>query len=67
MKLERKLKRYLRKKQLADRYQTCTRTIDRMAKDGRLPPPDFYNGKLPMWDEEKVEAAERAAVQRQPD
>jgi predicted DNA-binding transcriptional regulator AlpA len=59
---EPKTKRYLRKRQLSERYQCTTRTVDRMSQDGRLPAPDFYSGKMPMWDEAKVEAAERAAV-----
>ncbi len=59
---ENKAKRFLRRKQLAARYSTCTRTIDRMVEDGRLPEPDFYIGKLPMWSEEKIEAQERAAM-----
>ena len=55
---------YIRRRQLATRYQVTTRTIDRMIEDGRLPPPDLYNGKAPLWSDEKIEANERAAAAR---
>ena len=38
-----KSKKYLRKKAVAERYGVNDRTIDRMAKDKRLPAP-FYLG-----------------------
>ena len=59
---EAKKKRYLRKKQLAERYSTHTRSIDRMVKDGRLPKPSIFMGSLPLWDEAEIEANEAAAV-----
>ena len=55
-------KRYLRKKQLAARYSTCVRTVDRTVEDGRLPSPDFYMGKSPLWLEDTLEACERSAM-----
>jgi hypothetical protein len=51
-------KTYLRKQQVAARYQTTPRNIDRMAADGRIPEPDFYNGRTPLW------ASDRAAAVR---
>jgi hypothetical protein len=60
------MKTYLRQPQLAKRYGTSLRTIQRMKRDGRLPSPDFYMGPFPMWSEETIEANERAAALRVP-
>jgi len=58
---------YLRKRQLAARYGVHVRTIDRMVDDGRLPRPDIFMGKLPMWSDETIAANERrATTERQP-
>jgi hypothetical protein len=57
-------KTYLRKQQVAARYQTTPRNIDRMAADGRIPEPDFYNGRTPLWDTDKLDASDRAAAVR---
>ena len=38
-------RRYLRKRAVAERYGVHERSVDRMKNDGRLPPPDFYNGR----------------------
>lgn len=56
-----KPKKYLRKKAVAERYSVDERTVDRMASDGRLPPP-FYITKFPLWDEEALDASDRAAT-----
>jgi hypothetical protein len=58
------LKTYLRKRQVASRYQTTDRNVDRMARDGRIPPPDFYNGRFPLWDAAKLDANDHAAAAR---
>jgi hypothetical protein len=59
--------RWLRKKQVAARYTTTPRHVDRMVLDGRLPAPEHPLGpKTPMWDEQKLDAHDRAAVMRQP-
>jgi hypothetical protein len=63
VKLERKLKRYLRKKHLAERYSCHVRSIERMIKDGRPPKPQYTMG-YPMWAEDDIEANERAAAMR---
>jgi hypothetical protein len=55
-------KRFLRRKHLAERYSITERTVERMVKDGRLPPPDLYNGPFPLWDETSVEKAERTTL-----
>ena len=54
-------KKFLRIKQVADSYGVHSRTVPRWVKDGRIDPP-IYMGKFPLWDEEKLEARERAAV-----
>jgi hypothetical protein len=57
-------KTYLRKRQVAERYQTTDRNVERMAADGRIPKPDFYNGRFPLWDVAKLDANDRAAAAR---
>jgi hypothetical protein len=59
-------KRWLRKRQMRERYGNVTdRTIERAVKDGRLPPPQFpFNNAVPFWDEETVAAHERAATMK---
>jgi predicted DNA-binding transcriptional regulator AlpA len=54
-------KQFLRKSQVAQRYQVHERSIDRMAEDGRIPKP-IHRGKFPLWDESKLEEFERRAV-----
>jgi predicted DNA-binding transcriptional regulator AlpA len=56
-----KPKKFLRKRVVAERYGVNTRTIERMSIDGRLPPP-IYIGKFPLWDEEALDASDRAAA-----
>jgi predicted DNA-binding transcriptional regulator AlpA len=54
-------KQFLRKAQVAARYQVHERSVDRMARDGRIPQP-IYRGRFPLWDESKLEAFERETV-----
>jgi hypothetical protein len=54
-----KSRRRWRRKQLADYWSVSDRTIDRMARDGRLGEPK-YIGRMPTWSDEQREAAERA-------
>jgi predicted DNA-binding transcriptional regulator AlpA len=56
-----KPKRFLRKRAVGDRYGVNDRTVDRMKMDGRLPPP-IYHGKFPLWDEDALDASDRAAA-----
>ena len=56
-----KSKKYLRKVAVAERYSIDERTVDRMAVDGRLPAP-VYRGKFPLWDEDQLDASDRAAA-----
>jgi hypothetical protein len=56
-------KKFLRKAAVAARYSVDERTVDRMAQpqDGRLPPP-HYRGRIPLWDEDELDASDRAAA-----
>jgi hypothetical protein len=54
-----KRKRYLKKKDLARRYGNCIKTVERMWKEGRIPPPDIWNAKSPLWSEDSLEKHER--------
>jgi predicted DNA-binding transcriptional regulator AlpA len=60
------LKTYLRKQQVAERYSTSVRNIDRMSSDGRIPAPTLKNGRTPLWDTAAIDAADRAATMRSP-
>ena len=58
-----KSRRFLRKRQVAARYNVDERTVDRMAKDGRLPPYTYLPGsKLPLQDEAELDARDDAAA-----
>jgi hypothetical protein len=58
---------YLRKAQFAARYGITIRTLERMIDNGRLPKPDFFLGRLPVWSDEAIIANEkRAAAERRP-
>ena len=56
-----KSKKYLRKTAVAERYSIDERTVDRMSIDGRLPPP-IYITRFPLWDEDRLDARDRAAA-----
>jgi hypothetical protein len=60
------MKRYLRKKQLRERYgRDNDRYVERAVKDGRLPKPTMFQGKTPLWDEAILDAHDRrCAVER---
>jgi hypothetical protein len=53
--------RWLRYEHLCARYgDVSTRTIQRMVKDGRLPPPKFPVGRhLPLWREDELDEHDR--------
>jgi hypothetical protein len=59
-------KPHYRRADLAARYQVDLRTVANMVADGRLPPPDFYLGRFPIWHFESIENNERAAAARRP-
>jgi hypothetical protein len=56
-----KSKKYLRKTAVAERYSVNERTVERMVLDRRLPPP-IYITKFPLWDEDQLDACDRAAT-----
>jgi hypothetical protein len=58
-------KQFFRKAQVAARYGVNARTVDRMKRDGRLPPPT-YRGRIPMWDGTALDQYDRAATVAQP-
>lgn len=49
--------RKLRKRALAERFDVCTRTVDRWLRDGILPRPTIING-LYYWDLADIERCE---------
>jgi predicted site-specific integrase-resolvase len=52
---------FLRKKQVAARYNVAERTIERWSEDGRLPPP-IYRGIVPLWDQSELDGQDHAAA-----
>ena len=54
-------KQFLRREQVAGRYGIAARTVDRMAGDGRLPPP-MHLGRVPLWDQDQLDARDAAAA-----
>jgi hypothetical protein len=61
-------KRYMKNKAVAERYGGITpRAVEIMVNDGRLPRPEYPLGdRLPLWDVDKLDEADRIAVTRQP-
>jgi hypothetical protein len=59
-------KRWLRKKQVRARYgDVVDKTIERAVRDGRIPPPEYpFGNNVPFWDEETLEAHERAVTMK---
>jgi hypothetical protein len=55
--------RWYRKKQLAERYSTTTRTVDRWVEGKKFPAPDgrLPNG-APLWADTTIESHERKRV-----
>jgi hypothetical protein len=61
-----KPKRWLRKRQVGERYgDVDDRTVDRMKLDGRIPPPTYF-GRIPMWAEDELDASDRQATRTRP-
>jgi hypothetical protein len=54
-------KKFYRKAAVAARYAITPRTVDRMARDGRLPLP-LYRGRWPHWDGDELDRFDRAVV-----
>lgn len=50
-------RRYLRKADVAARYRWKAKiSVDRAVKEGRLPPPDTFMGRDPLWLEQTLDA-----------
>jgi hypothetical protein len=58
------MKTYSRKRQVANRYSTTIRNVDRMVEDQRIPGPAFYNGRCPLWDNDELDENDRRATVR---
>jgi hypothetical protein len=57
--------KYLRKKAVALRYgYESDRSVDRAVAAGRLPKPDFYQSRFPLWSVHTLDAFD-AALARQ--
>jgi predicted DNA-binding transcriptional regulator AlpA len=59
---ERKARRFLRKKKVAERYDTTERSIERKVEQGILPEPYYFGSRFPRWAEDELDAADRAAL-----
>jgi hypothetical protein len=61
--MSKEILRWYRKKQLAERYSTTTRTVDRWVDAGKFPVPDgrLPNG-APLWADTTIENHERKSV-----
>jgi hypothetical protein len=56
--------RWLRNKQQRERYGNCsTRTLERMRRDGRLPPARYpFGNKIPANTEAELDAHDAAVI-----
>jgi hypothetical protein len=52
--------KFLRKRQVAQRYSITPRSVERWSADGRLPAPT-YRGTIPIWSVDKLDAYDRQA------
>jgi hypothetical protein len=56
-------RRYLRKHGVAERYAVDVRTVDRMQRDGRIPPARYLPGsRFPLWAIDELDANDRQAT-----
>jgi hypothetical protein len=56
------MKTYYGRLDLAKRYKTTDRNIDLMWRAKKLPPPDMYRGRSPLWSDETLDEHDRAAA-----
>jgi excisionase family DNA binding protein len=56
------MKKYLRARQVAERYGCHVRTIERMVKDRRIPAPIYLGSRFPLWSIEELDSADRQAT-----
>jgi hypothetical protein len=57
---------YLRKNQVAARYGTTPRHVERLVEAGRIPKASLYMGRWPLWDERELDQHDRAAGKQRP-
>ena len=59
--------KWLRNKQQRERYGCTTRTLERMRKDGRLPPPKYpFGNGIPANTEAELDAHDLAVIKGGP-
>jgi len=56
--------KYLRKRQVAERYGIHERSVDAMSKDGRLPKPHYHGSRIPRWLESELDAQDQTASRK---
>jgi hypothetical protein len=56
------MKTYNGRLDLAKRYKTTDRNIDLLWRAEKLPPPDIYRGRSPLWSDETLDEWDRAAT-----
>jgi hypothetical protein len=58
-------RRFLRKRDVAERYRTTPRNVEDKVRQGVLPPPEYF-GRFPIWDEALLDECDRrrAAIVR---
>ena len=54
-------RKFLRKAQVVERYGLDERTVDAMARDGRLPRPYYFGRRLPLWAIDELDECDRRA------
>ena len=58
-------RRYFRKRNVAERYGISDRSVDRLARAGRIPPPIYLPGsRFPLWLESEFDENDRASTLR---
>jgi predicted DNA-binding transcriptional regulator AlpA len=57
-------KKYLRTAQVAARYACHVRTVPRMVKDKRIPPPYYFGTRFPKWAEDELDENDRQVAKR---
>jgi len=59
--------KWLRNKAQCERYDCTTRTLERMRKDGRLPPSRYpFSNKIPANTEAELDAHDAAVIKHGP-
>jgi predicted site-specific integrase-resolvase len=56
------IEKWFPKREVANRYGTCARTIERWVKSGRFPPPTRMPNGRDYWPNTVIDAHERSLV-----